>query len=227
MEDGDTKPSGTDKDPVPPTIAQQVPATPAAGVFLDICSSRAFPEMSKPPADPIQDPTTRAVRGRLSEPLTMEANSTLPQTGPAKSDDQGQPPPYPDPYHPAEVEQPDLQSVAQKILAGANGIQKFPRRAIMDQDWLTMENKFATRDNKSLGTTAAVAEDLFKVDKYRMSSIVIAWSTAKGKEGINFSTRKCEDLATTWNFTAIGNGSNRASPVQREPGRRQNKANVP
>ena len=88
-----------------------------------------------------------------------------------------------------------------KLLSGAAGIQKFPRRAIIDQDWLTLEKNFATRDNKSLGTTAAVVEDLFKVDKHRINSIVIAWSTTKGKEGINMLVRKCEDLATTWGIS--------------------------
>ena len=200
MEAGDTKPSGDDKDPVPPTIAQQVPATPAAGIFSDIFSARAFPE-SKPPADPIQDPPARPLRSRLSHLLATEANATLPQTGPAQSEQQGNPPPYPDPYHPAEVEQPDLRHVVQRLLAGGHGIQKFPRRAIIDQDWLTLEKNFATRDNKSLGTTAAVVEDLFKVDKHRMNSIIIAWSTAKGREGINSLTRKCEDLASTWGMS--------------------------
>ena len=87
------------------------------------------------------------------------------------------------------------------LLSGAAGIQTFPRRAIIDQDWLTLEKNFATRDNKSLGTTAAVVEDLFKVDKHRINSIVIAWSTTKGKEGINILVRKCEDVATTWGIS--------------------------
>ena len=95
MKDGDTKPSGDDNAPVPLTIAQQVPATPAAGAFSDIFSSRAFPEMSQPPADPRQGPVTRTVRGRLLDLLAAEAHSTNPQTGPPKSDQQGQPPPYP------------------------------------------------------------------------------------------------------------------------------------
>jgi len=99
------------------------------------------------------------------------------------------------------VEQPHLRDVVQRLLAGGHGIQKFPRRAIIDQDWLTLEKNFATRDNKSLGTTAAVVEDLFKVDKHRMNSIIIAWSTAKGREGINSLTRRCEDLATTWGIS--------------------------
>ena len=138
----------------------------------------------------------RPLRSRLSHLLATEANATLPQTGTAQSEQQGNPPPYPDPYHPAEVEQPDLRHVVQRILAGGHGIQKFPRRAIIDHDWLTLESNFATKDNKSLGTTAAVVEDLFKVDKYRINSIIIAWSTAKGREGINSLTRKCEDLAS-------------------------------
>ena len=200
MEASDTKPSGDDKDPVPPTIAQQVPATPAAGIFSDIFSAGAFSE-SKPPADPSQYPPARPLRSRLSHLLATEANATLPQTGPAQSAQQGNPPPCPDPCRPAEVEQPDLRQVVQRLLAGGHGIQKFPRRAIIDQDWLTLESNFATRDNKSLGTTAAVVEDLFKVDKYRLNSIIIAWSTAKGREGINSLTRKCEDLATTWGMS--------------------------
>ena len=183
MEDGDTKPSGDDKDPVPPTIAQQVPATPAAGVFSDIFSAQAFPEprMSQPPADPVQEPA-KTVRGRLSYLLNAEANSTLPQTGSGKSVPQDKPPPsYPDPYHSADAQKPGpgLHNMVHKLLSGAAGIQKFPRRAIIDQDWLTLEKNFATRDNKSLGTTAAVVEDLFKVDKHRINSIVIAWSTTK------------------------------------------------
>jgi hypothetical protein len=120
---------------VPPTIAQPVPATPATGIFSDIFSARAFPEMSKPPADPLQHPPTRPVRGKLlSDLLTTEANSTLPQTGPAQPEQQGNPPPYPGPYHPAEVEQPHLRDVVQRLLAGGHGIQTFPRRAIIDQD---------------------------------------------------------------------------------------------
>ena len=133
MEAGDTNPTGDDKDPVPPTIAQPVPATPAAGTFSDIFSARAFPEMSKPPADPIQDPPARTVRGKFSDLLTTEANSTLPQTGPAQSEQQGSPTPYPDPCHPAEAEEPHLRNVVQslRLLAGGHGIQKFPRRAII------------------------------------------------------------------------------------------------
>ena len=187
MQDGDSKPSGDDKDPVPPTIAQQVPATPAAGVFSNIFSARAFPEphMSHPPADPVQQPAKTA-RGRLSYLLREEANATLPQTGPGNSVPQDEPPPsYPDPFHSADAQRPGqgLHNMVHKLLSGAAGIQKFPRRAIIDQDWLTLEKNFATRDNKSLGTTAAVVEDLFKVDKHRVNSIVIAWSTTKGKEG--------------------------------------------
>ena len=204
MQDGDTKPSGDDQDPLPPTIAHQVPATPAAGAFSGIFSSQAFPEMSKPPVDPVQAPTTRTVRGRLSDLLTTEANSTLPQTGPGTSVPQGIPlPPHPDPYHPADEQQPgpDLHSMVHQLLAGAAGIQKFPRRAIIDQDWLTLEKNFATRDNKSLGTTAAVVEDLFKMDKHRLNTIIIAWSTLKAKAGINLLTRKCEDLGTAWGIS--------------------------
>ena len=122
MEAGDSKPSGDDEDPMPPTIAQQVPATPAAGIFSDIFSATAFPEMSKPPADPIQDPSARPVRSRLSDLLATEANSTLPQTGPAQSEQQGNPPPYPDPSHPAEVEQPHLRNVVQRLLAGVRSL---------------------------------------------------------------------------------------------------------
>ena len=177
MQDGDAKPSGDDQDPLPPTIAQQVPATPAVGAFSGIFSSQAFPEMSNPPADPVQDPTTRTVRGKLSDLLATEANSTLPQTGPSTSVPQDKPPPsYPDPYHSADAQQPgpDLHGMVHKLLTAAAGIQKFPRRAIIDQDWLILEKNFATRDNKSLGTTAAVVEDLFKVDKHRINAIIIA-----------------------------------------------------
>ena len=204
MQDGDEKPSGDDQDPLPPTIAHQVPATPAAGAFSGIFSSRAFSELSNPPADSVQDPTTRTVRGRLSDLLATETNSTRPRTGPSTSVPQDKPPPsYPDPDHSADTQKPGpgLHSIVHKLLAGAAGIQTFPRRAIIDQDWLTLEKNFATRDNKSLGTTAAVVEDLFKVDKHRINAIIIAWSTTNGKEGINTLVRKGEDLATTWGIS--------------------------
>ena len=63
--------------------------------------------MSNPPADPVHNPTTRTVRGKLSDLLATEANSTHPQTGPRTSVPQDKPPPsYPDPYHSADAQKP-------------------------------------------------------------------------------------------------------------------------